>query len=702
MRGLMGRGPDVSGAYSGNYHEGVKFLAGFALAVCAHAAAPFTLDQVLGAAFPTDLTAAPAGGAVAWVSNALGVRNVMVAEPPLYRARKITAFNADDGQEIGELAWTPDGSGVVFVRGGGPNGAGEAPNPAENPKGAEQTLWFASVRCCMAQTFAEGSAPTVSPKGTQVAFLRKGQIWLWSFDWKSAAKQAFVARGTCGRPVWSPDGTRIAFTSERGDHGFIGVYDIQSQTLRFLDPSTDYDLYPAWSPDGREIAFVRIPSSGMRPVREPHREGEPWSIRVADAGTGEGRQVWRAKPGRGSVFRELAGEEQLFWMEGGRIAFPWEGDGWTHLYAVPGTAHGTALPLLLTPGDFEVEDVALQHGGNEIVFSSNQGDIDRRHLWRITNWGPPFALTSGDGIECQPVVTSSGAVALLHSDAREPLRVAMLGGGGAMRDVDPSAIPANFPAANMVTPQPVIFKSSDGLEIHGQLFLPPHASGRAPTAVFFHGGSRRQMLLGWHYMYYYSNAYALNQYLANSGYAVLSVNYRSGIGYGLDFREALRYGASGGSEYLDVKAAAEYLRTRSDVDPRRIAAWGGSYGGYLVAMALARSSDLYRAGVDFHGVHDWAKELGIPAGEPDYKIAFNSSPMAFLDTWRSPVLLIQGDDDRNVHFNQTVMLADALRRRGVEVEELIFPDEIHDFLLWRSWRDAYRAAAEFLGKKLGK
>ncbi len=74
--------------------------------------------------------------------------------------------------------------------------------------------------------------------------------------------------------------------------------------------------------------------------------------------------------------------------------------------------------------------------------------------------------------------------------------------------------------------------------------------------------------------------------------------------------------------------------------------------------------------------------------------------MAFLDTWRSPVLLIQGDDDRNVQFNQTVMLADALRRRNVEVEELVFPDEVHDFLLWRSWRNAYRAAVEFLASKL--
>jgi dipeptidyl aminopeptidase/acylaminoacyl peptidase len=132
----------------------------------------------------------------------------------------------------------------------------------------------------------------------------------------------------------------------------------------------------------------------------------------------------------------------------------------------------------------------------------------------------------------------------------------------------------------------------------------------------------------------------------------------------------------------------------------RIGAWGGSYGGYLTAMALARASDLFQAGVDFHGVHDWAREINIPPGEPDYKVAFESSPMNFLSTWRSPVLLIAGDDDPDVQFNQTVMLADALRRRGVPMELRIFPDEVHDFLLYRTWLAAYDASAKFLSHHL--
>jgi dipeptidyl aminopeptidase/acylaminoacyl peptidase len=274
--------------------------------------------------------------------------------------------------------------------------------------------------------------------------------------------------------------------------------------------------------------------------------------------------------------------------------------------------------------------------------------------------------------------------------------------GTEIRDIAPGQNAADFPTAHLVTPQAVTFPSTDGLPLHAQIFLPPNrpAGTRFPAAVFFHGGSRRQMMLGWHPMFYYSNAYALNQYLANSGYVVLTVNYRGGIGYGLEFREALGYGASGGTEFNDVKAAGQYLQSRTDVDGGRIGAWGGSYGGYLTAMALARASDIYKAGSDFSGVHDWAIELDIPPTAPDYKTAFDSSPIAFVDTWRSPVLLIHGDDDHEVKFKNTVMLADALRRRKVEVEELIFPDEGHDFLLYRTWRDAYTATVRFLDQKL--
>jgi len=222
--------------------------------------------------------------------------------------------------------------------------------------------------------------------------------------------------------------------------------------------------------------------------------------------------------------------------------------------------------------------------------------------------------------------------------------------------------------------------------------------------MFFHGGPSRQMLLGWNYGGYYHNAYAFNQYLASRGFVVVSVNYRGGIGYGRAFRESPRRGRFGASEYQDVLAAAAYLRSRPDVDSTRIGLWGGSYGGYLTALGLARNSDLFAAGFDLHGVHDYAEEVGMTSqwGVSDSAIALarRSSPIADVERWRSPVLMVHGDDDRNVEFQQTTDLARRLELRGVELEELVFPDEVHSFLRHESWLRAYGAGAGFFVLKL--
>jgi dipeptidyl aminopeptidase/acylaminoacyl peptidase len=690
-------------------------------------AAGFTIEQALSAPFCTDLRAAPAKGRLAWVANIGGRRNLWVAEPAAggkdFVSRQITHYSDDDGQELSAPEWTPDGESVVFVRGDSVQGEGHpVPNPAWFAKGAQQQVWIVNLHSTDTEPrlLGEGHSPAVAPDGKSAAYLLKGQVWLASLDEPKQGKgkdsqaakpeQLLQTRGSAGSLHWSPDGTRLAFVSDRDDHSFIVVYTVASKSITYLDPSTDLDGEPVWSPDSSHIAFLRVPPDKDSLLFVAHRTALPWSIRVADVATGKGRAIWQADEGPGSAFREIDAPDQLHWTAGDRIVFPWERDGWLHLYAVP-AAGGAATPL--TPGsNFEVEHVSLSSDRKTLVFDSNQNDIDRRHAWRISFAGDDNAVqpvTSGDGIETQPVVASDGAtVAVLRSDARVPIRAAAVE-SRQLVDLVSQAIPADFPGAHFVVPQQVIFPAADGLELHGQLFLPPNAdaSQRKPAVVFFHGGSQRQMLLGWHYMEYYSNAYAMNQYLASQGFVVLSVNYRSGIGYGLNFREALNYGASGASEFNDVMGAGLYLKSRPDVDGAHIASWGGSYGGYLTALALARASSLFAAGVDMHGVHDWNLEL--PTFSPNYdprvrpdiaRLAFESSPMASVDTWRSPVLLIHGDDDRNVPFAETVQLVEALRRHKVEFEELIFPDEIHDFLLRRDWVRAYTASAEFLHRKL--
>jgi len=674
----------------------------------------FTIEQALSAPFTTELVSAPAKGRVAWEANTGGRRNLWVAEPSSgdgYVSRQVTHYTEDDGQELSTPQWTPDGAALVYVRGDSVQGGTHpVPNPAWFVKGALQQVWVVSADGGEPRLLGEGHSPAVSPDGKTVAFVVKGQVWTVRLDDVNAKpEQLLQTRGSARGLHWSPDGTRLAFVSDREDHNFIVVYSFAGKAVSYVDPSVDLDEAPVWSPDGAQIAFLRVPRDKNALLFVPHRTALPWSIRVADVATGKSKEIFRAEEGVGSAFRGTASEELLHWVAGNRIVFPWERDGWLHLYSVAVTGGAATL---LTPGAFEVEHVSLSEDRKTLVFDSNQGDIDRRHIWKLSfggDTGAPVAVTSGEEIETQPVVASDNStVAVLRSDVHTPIRAAVVS-GGKLVDLAPQAIPADFPGAQFVTPQQVIFSAADGMQIHGQLFLPKDLKPgeRRPAAVFFHGGSQRQMLLGWHYMEYYSNAYAMNQYLASRGYVVLSVNYRSGIGYGLNFREALNYGASGASEFNDVMGAGVYLRSRPDVDPARIASWGGSYGGYLTALALSRASDLFAAGVDMHGVHDW--NLEMPTFSPNYdpkeqkeiaRVAFEASPMSSVKTWRSPVLLIHGDDDRNVPFAETVQLVEALRKQKVDFEELIFPDEIHDFLLRRDWVNAYKASADFLGRKL--
>lgn len=692
----------------------------------------FTVDQILSLPTPDNLVASPVGSRITWTFNERGVRNIYVADGPDFQARRLTSFTEDDGQELSNLSFSPDGGTIVFVRGGdhGSNRPGDAPNPSGNPVQPRMQVWSIPVAGGPPRLLGEGDEPVVAPDGKRVAFVKDKRIWLAPIDGSKPAAAAFFARGTSESPAWSPDGRTLAFVSNRGDHSFIGLF-TPDQSIRFLAPSTSRDSSPIWSPGGERIAFIRQPGTGGAPRAPLVQPRLPWAIVIADvsAPATDHRAVTTAiTSGDNPVdpILQNPGGLRMWWGAGDTLVFMSYRDGFPHLYSIanPGKAN---RPLPITPGSFMVEHVTLTPDRRVAVYTANAGsnpsDFDRRHLFSVSvTAATPKPLTSGTGIEWSPVITGDGrTVAYLSADARRPPIPAVVPlEGGAPRLIAMEHIPADFPTTQLVTPEPVSFSASDGVEAHGQLFLPSggnESSGRTarrPAIVYVHGGGPRQMLLGWHNRWEYANDYGANQYLASRGFVVLSVDYRLSVGYGQAFQFPEKAGPRGASEYLDILAAGRYLQKRPDVDPRRIGIWGASYGGYLTALGLGRNSDVFAAGVDIHGVHDRlpavnATQLahalvGDGITEADLrqalKIQFESSPISAVGTWKSPVLLIHGDDDRTVDFRQTVDLGRRLRDKGVKVEELVLPDDVHDSLLWRNWTLTISAMAQFFERTL--
>ncbi|MBL8521770.1 MAG: S9 family peptidase [Betaproteobacteria bacterium] len=263
---------------------------------------------------------------------------------------------------------------------------------------------------------------------------------------------------------------------------------------------------------------------------------------------------------------------------------------------------------------------------------------------------------------------------------------------------------------DLVEAEVVRFKSFDGMVIPS-IFLKPHgasATNKVPAIVWVHGGPGGQTTRG------YSS---MMQYLANNGYAVLGINNRGSSGYGKTFFAA--DDKKHGREPLwDCIEAKTYLASLGTIDPERIAIMGGSYGGYMTVAAMAFRPEAFKVGVNIFGVTNWLRtlesippywesfrkalyeEIGDPVKDREFLIA--TSPLFHAKEIRMPLIVIQGANDPRVIKSESDDIVEAVKKNGVPVEYVVFPDEGHGFSKPKNNMEANKKIVEFLDKHLKK
>ena len=688
----------------------------------------FTIEQILNPGFPSELIAAKKADRIAWIGNERGMRNVYTASLPDFKAVRLTENTKDDGIDLSGIQISDDGSTILFVRGHTANREGWIANPSTDPNGSERAAWIVKTSGGPSWKVGVAANPLLSPDGKWVAFAKDGDVFSVATD--RAGRQIDKAETPLFRIfrgaddlAWSPDSKGIAFASDRSDHSFVGVYDLETRKITYLAPGVDRDSNPTWSADSRRVAFIRRPglpfgaqiaspqTGGGRggqgggrgsgtPAGVPGltqatlKGGHTLAIWVADVATGQGTEIWHNAP-NDTAFPTIT---NLTWASNS-VIFGAAPDDWPHYFSVSVTAENKK-PIDLTPGQGFAEFIGLSADRNTLYYATSVGDIDRRHIWKTPSaGGVPVQITAGETIETMPVALASGdRAAVLTSAANRPMSVGVVSSNGGKTQIIYPTLAADFPLEEQVVPQNVTLTADDGVQFHNQLLLPKDLKPgeRRPAILFTHGGPGRQMMLGYPDPPFPHMAYAINQYFANRGYIVISVNYRGGIGYGEKFRTAPSRGVLGNSEYQDVLAAGRYLQSRPDVDPKRIGLWGFSYGGVLTAQGLARNSDIFAAGVDMSGIHLWGNSI-----DPN-SVSYKSSSISDIGKWKSPVLLIHSDDDRNVAFSQTVGVVQLLRAHNIHHEVIVFPDDVHVALLFQHLLTSFNAADDFFNRFLGK
>ena len=464
--------------------------------------------------------------------------------------------------------------------------------------------------------------------------------------------------------------------------------DVRWGTL-LLSPNGEHAVATVRSADNTSRWLVSVdPSSGRTRVLDVVTD-DAWVREIGPSGNTGGGLGW------------LPDNRRLWFLA--------EHDGWMHLYTVDVSAERPERKQL-TSGQFEIDTLQLSPDGTRFYIESTEQHPGERHLYSLSvDGGERTRISQATGGAAGEISPDNSTFGIIHSTATRPPEVFVMPNrpGASMTPVTTSTS-AEWRSFKWVEPQLVTYKARDGSQVYARLYTPEMVGARRhagnPAVVFVHGAGYLQNAHRYWSSYY--REYMFHHLLASQGYVVLDPDYRASAGYGRDWRTAI-YRWMGGKDLEDVVDGAKFLVDQHKVHPRRVGLYGGSYGGFITLMAMFTTPEAFAAGAALRPVTDWAHyNHGYTSNilnEPqaDIEAYRKSSPIYFAEGLKGALLIAHGMVDVNVHFQDSVRLAQRLIELRKENWELaVYPVEDHGFIEETSWADEYKRILKLFDQHL--